>query len=446
MSGSLGNPIRRALLRSKDALKYSSLAEKLLLTGMLLRARFVASKPKQVNLLTRAYRLAKGPRERNSIRKRLAPYLDGASNLIWRENRICWPHYPQAVSQPHLNRSNILKAPQAGGEKGVMILVHEYNWLRLLANEKNVRDLDQQYHFILSTSWSPTDYALLALALQSLRGTIFVQVCHHGEIPMIEQFSPRLKCLPVLLCDWLDPACYPYKPYHEREIDILMVANWAPFKRHWQFFEALRTMPRDLRITMIGMPEGPYTLARVRDQAALFGVKQQIEFVESIPIAEVARYQRNSKMAIILSRREGCCMAVVESLFADSPVAMLAGAHVGPVAYINKQTGVLLKSGGMGRQLQHFLDTAESCRARAWVTEHISCFQSYQKLNTLMRNHSEQQGLPWTKDLKMPCWWDLHPMLVNRADREEMRPVYEDLHKQYPNLFGADFPHPSAYQ
>jgi len=216
-----------------------------------------------------------------------------------------------------------------------------------------------------------------------------------------------------------------------------MVANWAPFKRHWQFFDALRRMPRGLRITMIGQNEGWHTLAMLREQAALFGVRQDINFVENISIHEVARHQCDCKISLILSRREGCCVAAVESLFADSPLGMMQDAHVGPKAYINGQTGVLLNPHRMDLQLQKFLDEAESYRPRAWATENISCFKSIAKLNTLFRRHAEETGQPWTTDLKTPHWRP-YPIFVDPGDREAMRPAYEDLHNRFPETFGPD--------
>src|SRR5256885_16271715 len=62
-------------------------------------------------------------------------------------------------------RTIVLKAPQANGERGVLLVMFEYNWLRLFANVLDLEHLNERFHLVLSTSWSPTDYALLGLAL-----------------------------------------------------------------------------------------------------------------------------------------------------------------------------------------------------------------------------------------------------------------------------------------
>jgi glycosyltransferase involved in cell wall biosynthesis len=434
MIHSLVNPIRRAVIRTKDAVKYSPRTAQLLLASTEMRASLTRDDAQRAHLLMRAYRLAENKTTREALRAKAEPFLNSA---IWREKHIGWARYPRAAESPCINRTIVLKAPRPNGEKGVMLVMFEYNWLRLLANVKDLDYLSDRFDIVLSTSWSPTDYALLALALQSLRGTVFIQACNYGEIPWIEGFSPRLKCLPCIACDWINPDCYQPKPHAERQTDILMVANWAPFKRHWQFFEALSRMPRSLRITMIGQEEGSHTLAMLREQASLFGVKQDINFVENITIDDVTRHQCDSKISLILSRREGCCVAAVESLFANSPLGMMRDAHVGPKAYINDETGVLLTPDRMDLQLQRFLDNAKGFQARAWATQNVSCLSSIAKVNAFFRSQAQERNLPWTTDLRTP-YWRPYPIFLNPRDREEMRPVYEDLCGRFPEVFGPD--------
>jgi hypothetical protein len=91
----------------------------------------------------------------------------------------------------------------------------------------------------------------------------------------------------------------------------------------------------------------------------------------------------------------------------------------------------------MDRQLQQFLDNAGSFRARAWATENISCTKSIAKVNTLLRSQAEQSGTPWTNDLKTP-YWRPYPIFLNPRDRDEMRPVYEDLRDRFPEVFGPN--------
>jgi glycosyltransferase involved in cell wall biosynthesis len=437
MIQSIVKPVRRAVIRSKDSVKYSPWTAKLALAGIKARLILDRRRAARANLLVRAYRLAERRGARKRLRSEAHPYLLGEWKGIWRDEHIGWSRYPRAAESPRINRSIILKAPGANGERGVLLVMFEYNWLRLLANVSDLSYLRDKFDIILSTSWSPTDYALLALALQSWTGPIFVQACNYGEVRQIEEFAPRLKCLPCIACDWINPDCYQPKPFNQRQTDILMVANWAPFKRHWQLFDALRRMPRSLQITLIGQEEAGYTLSMLRDQAALFGVKQEINFVENITIDDVTRYQCDSKISLILSRREGCCVAAVESLFADSPLGMMRDAHVGPKAYINEETGVLLTANRLDLQLRRFLEAAPSLHPRAWAVKNISCHRSIAKINEMLRSWAEEYETTWIADLKTP-YWRPYPLFLNAGDREEMRPVYEDLCERFPEVFGPD--------
>ncbi len=424
-----------ARLKLEDALRYSVVMNEMIASTKALRAKLARDPGERLDHLTRSYRLTNRRDLEERLLKQLAPALQGDDRAQWAEARVGWNRYPRAFHSPELNRTIVLKTPAANGEKGVLLIMLEDNFLKLLAHAgEELAYLDQHYDLIASTGWSPTDYAILGLGVNSLSSTFFLQSCNYGEIEKIEKFHPRVKCLTTIACDWVHPGCYHPKPFSEREYDLLMVANWAPFKRHWDFFLGLAELPVNTRIAMIGQPAGKYTIDTVRRQARALGVRQDIEYLDSIPIERVQEFQCNSKASLILSRREGCCVAVVESLFADSPVGLMRNAHIGPKAYIHDETGVLLDSSKMGKQLRDFVERSQSFRARDWASENISCFQSIDKLESQLRDHAIAEGRPWTTGLKMPVWRPF-PTYVNSIDAEEMRPAYEELHRRLPVLF-----------
>jgi glycosyltransferase involved in cell wall biosynthesis len=427
------NALRRGSVKFRDSLRYSAASREALAHLLALKGRFVDGDRRR-DVLLRAYRLTDRRPLLEDLSRRLEPFLAGRAADPRLGPSEVGGAYSGLRTRPGLDRTIVLKAPGPGGEKGVILVWLEPNWLRIMAGCDDLEALEDRYTLIFSTGWSPTDYHLVALALRSFRGTVFFQSCNYAEIPRYEALSPRIRCLSMLPCDWINPEYYEPRPFDRREIDILMVANWAPFKRHWHFFEALARMPRDLRVKMIGQNEGPHTLESVRKQARLFGVKQDIDFAQDLPIEGVQECQCNSKISLILSRREGCCVAVVESLFADSPVALLKDAHVGPRAYINDQTGMLLEHARLDRQLMRFLETAAQCRARAWAIDNISCYHSIGKLNALLRDDARATGCPWTTDLKVPCWRP-YPAYVNPEDAEALRPAYDWLRERFPAVF-----------
>ena len=72
----------------------------------------------------------------------------------------------------------------------------------------------------------------------------------------------------------------------------------------------------------------------------------------------MTEYQCNARTSIILSKREGSCVATAECLFANTPMGLLRDAHVGSKAYINERTGVLFSERTLARDLSAFLEAS----------------------------------------------------------------------------------------
>lgn len=420
-----------------DAMRHSRLLRRVAGTAWLLLGRISRSPVTRGRMLSRAMAFAEKRSLETAVRSTLRTDPSLESPEVWNQIVRRLPRYLEMIpSQPALTRSLMLKAPGAGGEKGVLVITFEYNWARLLVGlgADGLDWLDSQYHLILSASWSPTDYAALALAAARMRGTIFVQSCNHLEVDRIERFHPRLKCVPTLPCDWINPVLYVPKPYRDRNIDILMVANWGEFKRHWELFRALAVMPPTLKVMLIGQQEGGRKRHHIREMARQLGVRQHLEIKESIPIEEVAAHQCDARVSAIMSRREGCCVAAVESLFAGCALGMREDAHVGPLAYINEHTGMRLRKGSIATDLMELLARAEHLDPRTWAVRNISCQISHRRLNEFLKEHSLAEGRAWTSDIILPQWHP-HPTFARKEDQDMLAPAYHLLHERFPSVF-----------
>lgn len=427
------------LLPLKDSVRYSRGLRQAYGLSEYLRGCAARNAAQRVSRLSKALTLLSyGPAFRRAVRT-LEHHADFDTPIPWEEVLRAEPRYASLLKDnPQLTRSVILKAPGADGEKGVLLMTFEYNWVRLLLGlaESERRWMDEHFDLVLSTSWSPTDYAVLGLAVSTLKGQIHVQSCNYGEVPAIEAFHPRLRCLQTLPCDWINPGLYEPLPSASRQTDIVMVANWGAFKRHWELFRALSRMPAELKVVLIGQREPGRSRESILALARAFGVPQQLEIHESLPIEEVARHQCNAKVSVILSRREGCCVAAVESLFAGCALAMREDAHVGPLAYINEQTGRRLRPSRMHLDLMELIQASASLRPRQWAMENIACHLSREKLNASLKAQAQQRGSPWTKDIVQPQWRP-HPTHAHAADRAELQVVYDELHRRFPQVFSA---------
>jgi hypothetical protein len=216
-----------------------------------------------------------------------------------------------------------------------------------------------------------------------------------------------------------------------------MVANFGEFKRHWEFFEMLTQMPSSLKVVLVGQRSGGRNKAFIERMAREHGVKQQITVYESLDIKDVVAIQSDSKVSIIMTRREGCCVAAVESMMAGCALAMREDAHVGPKAYINDRTGRQLRPGHLVEDLQRLLNDAPNMDPRAWCLENTCNTLSHLRLNDQLRSYETKEGRLWTKDIITPRWYP-HPTFAKPEEQEAMKPIYDKLHQRYPNVFAAD--------
>ena len=123
-------------------------------------------------------------------------------------------------------------------------------------------------------------------------------------------------------------------------------------------------------------------------------------------------------------------MAVPESLFAGSPVAIMEEAYMGSKAYINECTGVLVRRRKLARQLQEFLEESVHYSPREWAIENISCFKTSEKLNSILRSWSLKTGRPWTMDIAPICWRYV-PSYVRPEDKLRLTPAVEELARKH---------------
>lgn len=352
---------------------------------------------------------------------------------VWRRERIGWQRYYGAFGnigkEPELTTSLLLKEPGEDGEKGVLYCSFEFNWMKLLASP-NAERIFRDYLLVGASSWSPPDHAVLA----SLQGVsddpAFIGISNQSDIAQYSLWAPSIFALPIMASDWTDPALFDPLPAHERTTDIVMVSHFAQWKRHWLLFEALRDMPRDLHVVLIGRHAPGRTEKDLRRDARAFGVRQELDIKTNLEIHEVAAEQCKAKLSLAFSKREGSCVSVAESLFADTPVAMMADAHIGSRAYINDATGRLLRRRDLDRQIQAMLEARKSFSPRKWALANISAQDTSARLNDILRTHCRQRGYPWTRDIAPMCWRYV-PRHLHETDERRLESGVERLRSEY---------------
>ena len=348
----------------------------------------------------------------------------------WITGQIGWDRYAQGIAHGAISKTLILKSPIGEHEKGVIYIAFENNFINLLQHY-DWKGLLDQYFIILASSWSPPDYnAVFALAAAGRRSPVFVGISNDGDYQMYGAFKPFVEPVPLLASDWINGDFYHPVESASRSIDIIMVAGWTRWKNHWMLFKALKKLPSKLRVVLIGQDMDGRSADDVYREAQAFGVAGQIEIKHNAQPEEVAKLLCDSRCSVVLSRREGSSVIVVESFFADTPVIMLKGAHIGSIKYINDSTGRLTTVSRLATTIADVLEHGESFSPRRWASLHTGAEIASQRLNAFFRDYSENHGLPWTRDIQAMCRRP-NAIYLHESDNAMMQPAYDDAYQRY---------------
>jgi hypothetical protein len=342
--------------------------------------------------------------------------------------RVGWSEFADHLDGPRVGRGLVMKPPVGDREKGVLFVSFEKEWFKLLLR-CDLREFARRYDLVVSPSWSPHSLLNYAFAA-NYPGTVFSLLCHPSDTDTLPRVAPNVVAVPLYASSWVHPDLFRPLPRGERDIDLIMVANFAKFKRHHALFTALRKMPPGLRVLLIGQDQDGRTADTIRGLARCYAVEGRFALEANVPYSGIPPALCRARASLILSRREGSCVVVAESLFADTPVALLGKAQIGSRAFINAATGRFLAERDLAGQLTDFLARADDYRPRRWAEANISCFESTRRLNEQLRGHALASGQAWTEDVAPLCWRP-DPALARPEDAPRMEPARRELKERF---------------
>jgi len=338
---------------------------------------------------------------------------------------VDWSEFVGSVNDPRIRKAAILKPCLGPREKGVLFISFEDQWMKLLEH-CDLRALAQRYTLVLSPTWCPPHALANSVFPAVFPDPVFTLISNPKDLVYLPRLSAKFVVVPLYASSWVNPEFYEPAPRDQRDIDIVMVANFGKYKRHHALFRALQQMRSKPRVVLIGQDQDGRTADTIRAEASLFGVDSSIGILANPSDEELADHLCRAKISLIVSRREGSCVVVAESLLADTPVGLLADAAIGSRAFIHASTGRLLDERHLAPQVEDFLAHAEAYSPRTWAVENISCFRSSHTLNEILKRHMHETGQDWTEDIAPLCWRP-NPQLVHDHDRERMQPAWEEL-------------------
>lgn len=329
--------------------------------------------------------------ERAGRPTRLGRYLDRSLDATAR-----------AVGDPRRllgTRILVVKSPRAR-ERGVIVADYSYVFPALI-RRFDLEAIAARYFLVLEPSWSGyCSPELLPYARYDL--PVFVQTIEPYDTDFVRSLECNLIPVPVAANWWVDHRLMKPDAAVTRDIDIIMVAAWARFKRHWRFFKILSRLRRRghrPRVALVGYPMD-LQASDIAAAARSFGVEDQIEFHERLPVDAVAALLRRAKVHVLWSRREGVNRAMVEALFADVPIVVRAGFNYGHrYPHINERTGRFATEDDLDDTLLDMLDDRARFAPRDWAMAHMSCQLGTRVLENAIRATAASLGGDWTEGL-----------------------------------------------
>jgi len=343
-------------------------------------------------------------------------------------HRLDWDEFVPHFRDGQLHKAAILKPFINAQERGVLFISFEREWVKLLSLE-NLQEFAHRYTIVVAPSSSPhnlVNYAFPAAYPEP----IFTLISNPHDLDVLPYVSPRLKVLPLYASNWVNPEWYQPVPKAEREYDLIMVASWGKVKRHHVLFSALRSMPRGMRILLVGQDQEGRSAETIRALASWYGVQDRITILSNQPYREVTKWFCQARASVVLSKREGSCVVVTESMFADTPVAILRDAELGSRVFINDETGRFLDEATLARDLTDFVLNADLYQSRAWAERNISCFRSTHTLNDALKQAALASGQTWTQDIA-PLHWAPDPGLALPADRVRLAAERDEIIQRF---------------
>jgi len=323
-----------------------------------------------------------------------------------------------------LRRSIIVKEYIGPNERGALVISFETELMKIVSSPY-FSQIENEYQIIFIPSWQPFYSQSLFMMAAKAEKEFFLMPSSILDMPLCEGLGKRCVGLPFHAASWVNADLYS-KQKVRKDVDIIMLANFNTYKRHWRLFEALTDLPRDLKVCLAGVPIGRRTRESLIREAKAFGVEDRFRIFEGLNDEEVKKLLSRSKIFCALSHKEGSYIAVAESLMAGTPVGMYNDALIGTKSYINRETGILFDpKRPLARQLIKFLETSEQLDPATWARNNISARVNNERLNQILMKRALDRNDPWTKDIEhfYSKRFDFYYYRGTEAEKEYMKSV-----------------------
>ena len=320
----------------------------------------------------------------------------------------------------------VLKSP-SDNEKGVVVLKYSVYFL-ILQKFYDMEAMLDDYILILEPSWAGLcETGILSYALQ--RHDVYVMCYEKRDFELISQLKSNLQPLSVGPSWFVDHKRFQVKDI-DRDIDAIMVASWARFKRHEQFLIALKrlkTLKPDMKVCLVGYPV-ELTKEDIQQLIEKYELADNITVYDSIPHDQVCDLLNRSKVNVLWSKFEGNNRAIIEGLFCNTTVILRKGHNYGEhYDFINPSTGVFADESDLAEKMLSLVESYQTYKPRQYVLEHRNCEMATQIMQAAIKPRELANGREWTRDLEVKVNGLDRMWYFNPEDAEKFEPDNDRL-------------------
>ncbi len=299
-------------------------------------------------------------------------FLDGFKTELL-EDTTPLPHTKKFFDDPKQLFEGVLIVLKESSdtEKGVILLKYSY-YFPLLFKLFNVDQIAEKYHIVLEPSWAGFCDPNI-LIYQTLKHPVFVMTYETRDLNYLQQLNSNLVPVKIGPSWWVDHSVFNTDLKLDRDIDLLVIAQWARFKRHitlFKVFNRLINSGKNLKIVLAGYP-GDFDIQHIKYLAELYDLSEHVEIHEWLPPEEVSQLYQRSKINILWSRFEGNNRSIIEGMFCDTPGIIREGHNFGDkYAYINEKTAMWANESTLEKTIIHILENPNTFSPKDWVLGH----------------------------------------------------------------------------
>lgn len=234
---------------------------------------------------------------------------------------------------------------------------------------------------------------------------IIVEATEKKDFCFLETLQSNLIPVSFGASDWVDFRTFKPMPGTDKVYDSVYVANYTLGKRHYLYFKAIAEIDDPHYRCALAFGAWGASKKTIIELIKFYGIEKNIDIYEDLPQNKLNLLLNKSKVNLLLSKKEGSNRSVFEGFFANVPAIVLQDNIGMNKDYINKYTGMLVSERDISKALIHFQKCWKEYSSHDWALEHISPIITTQKLNALLKKHSDANGWKWTVDIapKVNC-------------------------------------------